>query len=142
MSEEEEKLLREHAGAEVTSMPRETCKTRIQMIRAWHILLVALPLLAWAGYWLLFMGGWDRVTARPVISAIEAYRQREGRLPEPSDTALLQSLGFEVRVGLHPDYQKIGSEDYVVTVLKGFDGPYWLYESANKKWRYGYPPAK
>ena len=109
------------------------------MVRNKLLIVGVMVLVAGTGYWLLFRGGWDRVSTQPIISAIEEYRHRQGHLPDPADTALLQSLGFELRVGLHPDYQRISSTDYVVTVLKGFDGPYWLYESSTQKWRHGYP---
>lgn len=114
------------------------------MRRRTRVALISITLLAVAAVviWLVPMGDTERRSADRIISKIEEYRGREGHLPDPADTALLQSLGFELSTGLLPDYQPLDSTDYVITILKGFDGPYWFYESKNQTWRRGFPPPR
>jgi hypothetical protein len=49
------------------------------------------------------------------------------------------SLGFELRVGWHPDFERLDSTNYRITILEGMDGPYWFYESKSQEWHHGYP---
>lgn len=76
----------------------------------------------------------DRITSR-----IEEYRGREGRLPDPENHSLMHTLGFELRIGWHPDYEPIDATNYRITILEGMDGPYWIYESRSQEWYHGYP---
>ena len=75
------------------------------------------------------------MSANRIISRIEEYRHREGRLPDPADDPLMKSLGFELRIGWDPDYQPLDAANYRITILEGFDGPYWIYESESGQWR-------
>lgn len=80
----------------------------------------------------------DRRNANQIIARIEDYRRHEGRLPDPEDRHLMQTLGFELgAVGWHPDYQLLDAASYRITLLKGFDGPYWIYEAKSTSWRLG-----
>jgi hypothetical protein len=49
------------------------------------------------------------------------------------------SLGFDLRVGWHPDYEPLDATYYRITILEGMDGPYWFYESKSHEWHQGYP---
>jgi hypothetical protein len=89
--------------------------------------------------WSFFDGG--RWSANRIVNRIENYRQIHGRLPDQDDLGLLQSLGFEIGpVGTFPDYRNYAGSDYMITILVGFDGPYWYYDSRTKTWHHGNPP--
>ena len=105
--------------------------------RAVLIWIVLIGFFSVSVWWFFFDGG-ERWSANRIVGRIENYRYIHGRLPDPEDTALLQTLGFELRVGLHPEYRLIGPTDYVITILLGFDGPYWYYESRTESWHQGY----
>lgn len=53
----------------------------------------------------------------------------------------MQSLGFELRAGFHPDYERKAEDQYVLTFFEGFDGPCWMYESSSGDWKKAFPPA-
>ena len=91
------------------------------------------------GLWLGLMADTKWTNAERIISNIEKYRQREGRLPDPANHSLMQELGFELGVGWLPDYEPLDAANYRITILVGFDGPYWFYESTSKRWVHGYP---
>ena len=77
----------------------------------------------------------DRRNAERVISAIEDYRVANGKLPDPDDHQVMKSLGFELREGRNPDYEVDEKGLYRITILAGFDGPYWTYDSFSQSWR-------
>lgn len=94
-------------------------------------------------------GGWfyqestaERRNADRIIAAIEDYRRTHGRLPESGDHELMKNLGFDLRVGWHPDYQVGEKGLYRITILEGFDGPYWTYDSFTQMWRKDFPPGE
>jgi hypothetical protein len=77
--------------------------------------------------------------AAPIVRAIEAYRRRTGHLPDPSDTGLMQSLGFELLIDYRPDFLAIDPSNYRLRYDEGFDGPSWTYDSRADQWSKGYP---
>ncbi len=84
----------------------------------------------------------ERKNAARIISGIEEYRRQEGRLPDPDNHPLMQSLGFELGgVGWDPDYRSLGATNYCITIWNGFDGPHQFYESKSEEWIEGYPSA-
>ncbi len=99
--------------------------------------LAALGAIVWLTF--LWMDGADRRHADQIIVKIEDYRRHEGRLPDTNDQPLMKTLGFASGVGWIPDYQPLDGSDYRITLLRGFDGPYWIYESKAGGWRFGYP---
>ena len=101
-------------------------------------LLIALCVAIIAGGWIYWDFTAERRNAYQIVEAIENYRQTHGRLPDSSDHEVMKGLGFELLVGWHPDYQIIGKEIYRITILEGFDGPYWIYDSSSKRWRKGF----
>lgn len=104
------------------------------------ILILIVVAVAAIGFWFFLMGGPKRMNANRIISKVEEYRLREGRLPDPENHSLMLSLGFELRVGWHPDYETLDATNYRITILEGMDGPYWFYESKSHEWHRGYPP--
>lgn len=101
--------------------------------------LISLLILA-----VVISGGWsywvttaERRNADRIIEAIEDYRETHGHLPDARDHEVMKRLGFELRVGWRPDYQVGEKGLYRITILEGFDGPYWSYDSFSQVWRIG-----
>lgn len=97
--------------------------------------VVGMILIATAAAWFYHVSTAERRNADRIIEAIEQYRKVHGRLPHPDDHALMARLGFELRVGWHPDYEVGEKGFYRITILEGFDGPYWTYDSYSRMWR-------
>jgi hypothetical protein len=81
----------------------------------------------------------EKALAVKVIQAILAYQAASGSLPDPADAALMESLGFELRAGWHPDYLPDKDGTFQISLLKGFDGPYWTWDSRIREWTMSYP---
>jgi len=76
----------------------------------------------------------DIKAAHAIIANVEQFRSAHGRLPDYNNPDELIALGFELRVGYHPDYRPTGSE-FEIEYYYGFDGPRIIYSSETKKWR-------
>lgn len=75
-----------------------------------------------------------------LIVNIENYQSRFGHLPRNWDWKTLEELGFKInRIGTEPDYIRINDNEYQLTFLDSFDGPYLLYNSTEKKWKKDFP---
>ena len=75
-----------------------------------------------------------------VIEKIEDYRKTNGRLPKTGDWQTLKTLGFKDKVDfLVPEYQKLNDDNYELTYIEGFDGPYLLWNSKDKIWKEDMP---
>jgi len=109
-------------GSKIKSMKR----------RVFSLLILAAIV---AGGWIYWNSTAERRSADQIIAAIEDYREAHGRLPDSRDHEVMKNLGFELRAGWHPDYQVVEKGSYRVTILEGFDGPYWTYDSFSKRWR-------
>jgi len=108
-----------------------------------HAVVLSISLLPALLCWRFFsLGGSDRLKANRIISRIEDYRHRAGHLPNRADDALMQALGFELRVEWDPDYEPLDDTSYRITIFRGFDGPYWFYESKSNRWTHGMPPLR
>ena len=94
-----------------------------------------------AGGWIYWNSAAERRSADRIIAAIEDYREAHGRLPDSRDHEVMKNLGFELRVGWHPDYQVGEKGLYRITILEEFDGPYWTYDSFSQMWRKDFPPV-
>ena len=74
-----------------------------------------------------------------LIKNIDTYKKHHG-LPQTNDWTTLKSLGFKFRGDLViPDYQKINDTTYELTYLEGFDGPYLLWNSNDRRWKKAIP---
>jgi hypothetical protein len=80
----------------------------------------------------------DRRNASKIIASVEEYRATYGQLPDPDDQKIMEELGFEMRMEWFPDYQMGENGNFRITILQGFDGPYWIYDSSTKSWREGF----
>ncbi len=74
-----------------------------------------------------------------IIDHIETYK-KTNVLPESNDWKTLKNFGFKYhRDFLEPEYQKLNDNNYQLTYIQGFDGPYLLWNSKDKKWKIGNP---
>ncbi|HEY4628368.1 MAG TPA: hypothetical protein VIH02_03720 [Flavobacterium sp.] len=74
-----------------------------------------------------------------IIYKIEAYKKANG-LPENNDWKTLKKFDFrENMVGFEPEYSKLDNETFEIIFLEGFDGPYLMWNSKERKWKKGEP---
>ncbi|GAA4162981.1 hypothetical protein GCM10022217_31330 [Chryseobacterium ginsenosidimutans] len=75
-----------------------------------------------------------------IIQNIEAYQKTNGKLPENNDPETLKKLGFKMEEStIHLDYATDNKDFFELTYLEGFDGPYLLWNSKDRKWTIDYP---
>ena len=74
-----------------------------------------------------------------IIQNIESYQKQNG-LPDNNDWETLKKFGFRDRIDfLKPEYSKLNENEFELIFLEGFDGPYLMWNSTEKKWKQGYP---
>jgi len=74
-----------------------------------------------------------------LIQNIESYQKQNG-LPDNNDWETLKKIGFRDRIDfLQPEYSKLNENEFELIFLEGFDGPYLMWNSTEKKWKQGYP---
>ncbi len=74
-----------------------------------------------------------------IIQNIDSYQKQNG-LPDNNDWETLKKFGFRDRIDfLQPEYNKINENEFELIYLEGFDGPYLMWNSTEKKWKQGYP---
>lgn len=75
-----------------------------------------------------------------LIEKIEIYKKSNGKLPETNDWQTLEKLGFRMEdLGTRPSYVKDSTHNYELSYPEGFDGPYLLWNSQEKKWTIDFP---
>lgn len=75
-----------------------------------------------------------------IIQNIEAYQKTSGKLPENGDWKTLKKLGFTLKDSVsYLDYTTDHKGNFELTYLEGFDGPYLLWNSTERKWTVDYP---
>jgi len=75
-----------------------------------------------------------------LIQKIENYKKEFSELPLDNDWELFEQLGFRMEMlGTSPSYSKITNTEYELIYFEGFDGPYLLYNSEEKRWKVDYP---
>lgn len=94
--------------------------------------LAVLGLFVYEGY---FQDQWH---GERVVEAVEAYRVEHGALPDVEDQEVMLGLGFELTEGWYPDFQVLEGGEYRLVFLKGFDGPYLIYDSRKRVWFEGF----
>jgi hypothetical protein len=80
----------------------------------------------------------ERTHVERIASRIEHFREQYGHLPNPNHIEEMQALGFELRVGWHPDFVPLNETEYDLWFYYGFDGPHMVYHSHTKTWREEY----
>lgn len=106
------------------------------MARRSQIIIIGIIIALMAGIFLYRTSTAPRRKATHFIIAIEEYRTKHGRLPHPDEHAILNKLGFKEQATPHFQYD-IGEKQlsYRITIVEGFDGPYWTYNSLTQNWR-------
>jgi hypothetical protein len=75
-----------------------------------------------------------------VIENIDDYRKTNRKLPQWNDWEALKRLGiqFDNDVSI-PEYKNLNDSIYELYFIKGFDGPYLMWNSIERKWKMGFP---
>jgi hypothetical protein len=74
-----------------------------------------------------------------IIEKIEAYQKHKG-LPDSNDWETLRKFGFRDKIEfLEPVYRKLNEDNFELIYVEGFDGPYLMWTSKERKWKKGYP---
>jgi hypothetical protein len=74
-----------------------------------------------------------------IIKNIERYQKVNG-LPDDNDWETLRKFGFRDKIDfLQPEYRKLDAENFELIFVEGFDGPYLMWTSMERKWKEGYP---
>lgn len=75
-----------------------------------------------------------------LVENIEIYNKKNGKLPDNNDWKTLKKLGFKMEdLGTKPSYAKDSSNNYELSYNEGFDGPYLLWNSQERKWTIDFP---
>ena len=74
-----------------------------------------------------------------LIEKIEDYKKSNGKLPETNDWQTLEKLGLQKDKVEKPVYTKDQNGNYELVYIDGFDGPYLLWNSQEKKWTIDFP---
>jgi hypothetical protein len=74
-----------------------------------------------------------------LIEKIENYKKINGKLPETNDWQTLEKLGFKKDESAKPTYTADPDGNYELVYIDGFDGPYLLWNSQEKKWTVDFP---
>lgn len=74
-----------------------------------------------------------------IIEQIETYKKTNG-LPESNDWETLKKFGFIDHLDfLEPEYQKLNDNEYQLIFIEGFDDPYLMWSSKDRKWKIDQP---
>ena len=74
-----------------------------------------------------------------IIEKIEVYQKQKG-LPDNNDWETLRKFGFRDEIDfLQPEYRKLNEDNFELIYVEGFDGPYLMWTSTERKWKEGYP---
>jgi len=82
----------------------------------------------------------DIESGNKIIKNIENYKKNNGKLPENGDWKTLEKLGFKFEKAVpYLDYTTDNKGFYELTYIEGFDGPYLMWNSSEKKWTIDFP---
>lgn len=82
----------------------------------------------------------DIDTGNKIIQNIEDYQKNYGKLPDNNDYKTLKILGLKLEDSrVYLDYITDNKGNFELTYLEGFDGPYLLWNSKERKWTIDYP---
>ena len=75
-----------------------------------------------------------------LIENINYHQNQNKTLPKNDDYKTLEKLGFTMEMlGTKPSYASNQNGEYELIFLEGFDGPYLMWNSKEKKWKIDYP---
>lgn len=75
-----------------------------------------------------------------MIENISNYWETNGELPQSYDWETLKKLGiqFDYEVS-KPEYRNLNDSVYELYFIEGFDGPYLMWNSMERKWKIDNP---
>jgi len=74
-----------------------------------------------------------------IIEKIDENKKRKA-LPDRHDWETLKQFGFKIDGDVWtPQYEKINDDIYELVFVEGFDGPYLLWNSKDRKWKIEMP---
>jgi hypothetical protein len=74
-----------------------------------------------------------------IIENIESYQKQNG-LPDNNDWEKLRKFGFKDKINfLQPEYRKLNENEFELVYVEGFDGPYLMWTSTERKWKESFP---
>ena len=77
--------------------------------------------------------------ANKIIAKIDKYKTTNG-LPDSYDWKTLKRFGFKIDGDVWtPQYHRINNDTYELVFVEGFDGPYLLWTSSERKWKVDMP---
>lgn len=77
----------------------------------------------------------DIEAGNKIIKNIEAYQKANGKLPKNNDWKTLKRLGFNLEGSVsYLSYATDNNGNFELAYLEGFDGPYLLWNSTERKW--------
>lgn len=112
------------------------------IFRTGGLVLIGLPIL-YVIWWYVLPVTINRHTdikfANSIIEKIELYRVDNG-LPESGSWDTLRQFGFrEELLGFDPTYEKINESTFEIVFYEGFDSPYLMWNSQERKWKMDVP---
>jgi len=105
---------------------------------------LSLALAAAVFWWLLpfsFTRYGDISRGNLLIKQLDTYYQHQHTLPDTGDWPKLKQVGFtdaEMKKA-YPEYRKVNNTFYELTFVEGFDGPYLMWNSQERRWKKGFP---
>jgi hypothetical protein len=112
------------------------------IFRTGGLVLIGLPILYIIWWWVLpvtINRHTDIKFAEQIIEKIESYKRDSG-LPESDSWDTLRQFGFhEEPLGLEPTYEKINDSTFEIVYYEGFDSPYLMWNSKERKWKMDVP---
>lgn len=107
------------------------------------ITLFAILILLLIGYWNLpveINRKSDIKYGNTLIENIEQYKRETNSLPKKDDWETLKKLGFDPEtLGVKPFYNTDDKDTFELVFIEGFDGPYLLWNSQERKWKIAHP---
>lgn len=75
-----------------------------------------------------------------LIENIDLYKIQNNKVPDYDDMKTLEQLGFKIEIlGSNPSYVCNQKGEYEIVFVKDFDGPYLMWNSKEKKWKFDSP---
>lgn len=104
--------------------------------------IIALTAISFAIYWNLpveITRKSDIRSGNKLVQNIENYRKANHKLPENNDWQTLEKIGFLKDEPTHPVYTSDEAGNYELVYFEGFDGPYLMWNSQERKWTIDFP---
>ena len=75
-----------------------------------------------------------------VIDNIDEYWKINQKLPQWNDWDILRNLGIQFDNDVSkPEYKNLNDSVYELYFIEGFDGPYLMWNSSERKWKIDNP---